>query len=101
MKIAEGLQELPDYKFSLDWGYCTNPQNFFYIVLDVLEQNVEVILVFSRDHIKEFNNMGVWNFIEVLDLTICSLGIYFILEGIEYFFQSTDLICFAIDYFED
>ena len=59
MKIAEGLQELPDYEFSLDWSYCTNLQNFFYVVLDVLEQNVEVILVFGRDHIEEFDNMGV------------------------------------------
>ena len=56
------------------------------ISFHILKDQIEILIILSSDNLAQLDYVWMLKLLEQDDLAICSLGIGWMLEGIEYFF---------------
>jgi hypothetical protein len=77
------------------------PDGVVEIGLHKLEDQIEVLVIFCADHIVQFDDVRVVEFMQEHNFAIGPLRIGGVLEGIEYLFKRENLSSFFVGDFPD
>lgn len=101
VQILHALEDLIHDEAVMDVLEDLLPDGVVQVGLHVLKNQIEILVIFGADDVEQLDYVVVIEFVQVADLSVGSLRVYGVLEGVEYFFESESGVGLAIRNFPD